>query len=166
MLLNSKKAKIRELTNNGPVPEARIPPSDEEDEEAKEEGEEEEPLAKKPKGKQSAKTKATATKSKAANSKIKTTATSSKAAARKATTPVATRRTTSPTSKRTVFVAMKGKRKRTSSPDIDEDVDMQSGDETAEDSVQGDEERDVDVERTFGVRAGDDEGDVTEDEEL
>ena len=75
-----------------------------------------------------------------------------------------TRRTVSPESKRDVFTA-KGKRKRTPTPEVEEDVDME-GEETAEeDSVQGDEERDADAERTFGVR-GDDEGDVTEDEEL
>ena len=47
----------------------------------------------------------------------------------------------------------------------EDEEEVGQGDETEdEESVQGDEERDADVERTFGVR--EDEGDVTEDEEL
>jgi len=47
-------------------------------------------------------------------------------------------------------------------PDAEDDTETEE--EEQEDSVQGDENRDADVERTFGLRG--DEGDVTEDEEL
>ena len=47
-------------------------------------------------------------------------------------------------------------------PDAEDDTEIEE--EEQEDSVQGDEDRDADVERTFSLR--DDEGDVTEDEEL
>jgi hypothetical protein len=120
MLLNEKKAKIRELTNNGPVPEARIPNSPE--------PEDIEPV----KPKRGAKTKT-----------IKA----------KPFKPPPVR---------------KNKRKQapTPEPEVKEDTPMpdESVTEDENDSVQADEERDVDVERTFGLR--DDEEDVTEDEEL
>lgn len=53
-------------------------------------------------------------------------------------------------------------------PDVDnDDDDDDDGNATADDeSVQGDDNRDAAVERTFAVRKDYDEGDVTEDEEL
>ena len=129
MLLNEKKAKIRELTNNGPIPEARIPEQEESPEP------EEQPPPKKGR------------------------------AAMKSDT---TTRGRQPAKK---LPATKGKRKRTPTPEpvkdepMPADDDEEKGDMTEDESVQGDDERDIMVERTFGVR-NDDEGDITEDEGL
>jgi hypothetical protein len=149
MLLNEKKAKIRELTNNGPVPEAIIPEEPDSPDEA------DEPAPKR--GKKAVKASHTQSeeptrgKRGAVTTKVKTTE-KGKAAAKKPTP------------------AAKGKRKRTPTPEPEvqsDDEPMQDGSATEdeEDSVQGDDERDADVERVFGGRK-DDEGDVTEDEEL
>ena len=140
MLLNEKKAKIRELTNNGPVPEARMP-------EPKDEPEPEEKPAKGVK-----------------RGKV------TRALAKKATKALPAPRNAS--------ALGRGKRKRTPTPEPEpeqEDEPMLDAADYEEDdrdvtqdedqSVQGDDERDKQVERSFGLRR-DDEGDVTEDEEL
>jgi hypothetical protein len=136
MLLNEKKAKIRELTNNGPVPEARFPeepnspPPAEEEEKPKRGG--------------------------------------------KSTRGKAPTKTTRASIKKPSTTLSRGKRKRTPTPepemkddepmpDVD-DIDEGEASATADESAQGDDERDADVERVFGVR--NDQGDVTEDEEL
>ena len=128
VLLNEKKAKIRELTNNGPIPEARIPEPEESPEP------EDQPPPKKGRG-----------------------------AIKHATTT----RARQPAKKPSVTRA---KRKRTPTPEPVNDERMPEDDDekvdvTEDESVQGDENRDIMAERTFGVRK-DDEGEVTEDEEL
>jgi hypothetical protein len=151
MLLNEKKAKIRELTNNGPVPEARIPESEDSPDD-----EDEPPTKRAKKGvkaSDSQNDEPTRGKRGAVASKSKTTA-KGKAAPKK---PAAS--------------AAKIKRKRTPTPEPEvksDDEPMEDGSATEDEdgSVQGDEDRDAEVERAFGVRKDDDEGDVTEDEEL
>lgn len=129
MLLNEKKAKIRELTNNGPVPEARIPEPEESPEP------EDQPAPKKVRG---------------------------------ATKPAATTRGRQP-AKNPPAARIKRKRTPTPEPVIDVPVpdveEMEEGDMTEDESVQGNDDRDMIVERMFESRDID-EGDVTEDEEL
>lgn len=134
MLLDAKKAKIRELTNNGPVPEARFP---EEPDSPPSEKEEEKPK----RGRKS-------TRGKAPIKAIK-----------------------APTRKPAPMSREKRKRTPTPEPEIEDeempdvdDIDERGGSATAEESVQGDDERDENVERMFEVR--DDGGDITDDEEL
>jgi hypothetical protein len=127
MLLNEKKAKIRELTNNGPIPEARIPEPEETPEP------EDQPPPKKVRG---------------------------------ATKPSATTRGRQPAKNPP---ATRIKRKRTPTPEPVKDVpvldEKEEGDMTEDESVQGNDDRDMIVERMFESREID-EGDVTEDEEL
>src|ERR1700737_4823415 len=123
MLLNEKKAKIRELTNNGPVPEARIPDSPEIEPEVP-------------------------TKPKRGAKAIKEKQVKSAAAK----------------------PAARNKRKRpTPEPELEpephEDEPMDDASATEEEErVQGNDDRDADVERAFGMR--NDEDDATEDEGL
>ena len=129
MLLNEKKAKIRELTNNGPIPEARIPEPEESPEP------EDQPPPKKARG---------------------------------ATKPTTTIRGRQPT-KNPPATRIKRKRTPTPEPVKDEpvpDVDeKEEGDMTEDESVQGNDDRDMIVERMFESRKIDEE-DVTEDEGL
>jgi hypothetical protein len=144
MLLNEKKAKIRELTNNGPIPEARIPDSPPT---KIEESQEHEPKQKRGRA---------ATSQKVVKPPLKST-------------------TKKP------LRSTRGKRKRTPTPEpppeetemaLEEgDNENEGEDDQTEDeedaSVQGEDIRDEDFERAFGVSRGDeDDRDVTDDEEL